>query len=751
LWKIIQEKSPIWYFGFDQTIAQDLDTQKKAAFFSMVCNDKRKNKCIPVFDFIAELNSKEQLVKYFNLALSNLSKHFTKENTEENLKKFKIAPIIVTFFSSVSIDSLMFTFNSMQIDNYLTWSFNILKNDNPISENTNMVNTCIYVSAKSFMNYFIHNLREVNHLNVNNKVLAVYCISLLQNCISFDLAGITLIHIQNIFLSRYKTSRVINSYNFIINQAKVQKLDRINYNDLLLDKIHYDKNQFNHKFEYIFFEEKLHFPNSPFEKYFRKLLKSSELNLNIQKNSQNNDHFCSEIFDLILENLSTLPFWSALLLNHFQIKFSSIFSQIPFSHLTNEPVRTYLSILKNHLLKNKSFDTSSIVSALYPEIKRIYNKHYLFNQDKMYDQEYFEERKNDTEKTKQNKRSLEEDENVEIWVGSGSFKKKKEFSYYGSEFSKNDFTIDNKHESNDEIYFFKEPIKKLENFSNVQIKHQERSFTKKLKEKYESLKIRDICYQSSILKTKLHNLNIKKIAEIFLSVENSQSIEIIKKKLENETPFLDGCVYFVRELKQILLNDFQSCYDLYKKSFTDSPFVPISSNADGNCLYNSFSLLFSGSEENFFIFKLLSIYILFKYSNSFKNILSDMDIDSFIVKSLRKDEWGMDLNILSLAALVERPVHTYLMNENKKINLITIHSTQEYSDHYVKSIPVIICFCYLDNNVKLGHFFPLFIKNKQIDTNTISTFERVFPVTYFPDEKSRFNLNNNNNNNNNKD
>ena len=696
----------------------------------MACNDKIKNKCIPVFDFITEFNSKEKLVKYFNIALSNLNKHFSKENIEDSLRKFKIAPIIVTFYSPFSIESLMFSFNSMEVDLYLEWSFDVLKND---SRSKNIVNTFVYISAKSFLNYFIHNLRKFKFLNMNIKKLAVYCISLMQNSILFESVEMYLSHIQIIYLSRKKNNSTTNSLNFIKKEIQKQKLDRINIVDLLLNDAQYEKKT-KYSLEYFLFENNLYFSNSPFEKYFERktYFKKHFLNLNIQNLEPKNEFYSPEIFGLIRENLSCLPFWSGLLLHHFQTKFPSIYSNNPFTYLTNEPVRTYLSILKNQL-KNKTNEASSIVSSLYPEIKRIYNKHYLANQD------------NNVFTLEKNKKKFEEEEEEEEkWFsGSHEYRKNKEFSYYGTNILKNDFTIDLKYKCNDENYFNKVATQHFRHSFVFEIK--EKSFREKLREKYKSWTNKNLnCnYQMNLLKFKINSLDLKKLSFLFQNLSNKNLISDIKKVFDNDRVFFDKWVDFVRGLKQFVFNEqhFSNCYTVFLDSFITSPFIPVNVSANGNCLYNSFSSLYFNSSHYYFIFKILSIYLIFKYSEFLKNDFTETDIDSVIVKSLRMEEWGTDFNVFSLAILLNRPVNVYQIDEDKKVNLIT----KFLNNQQLESIPVLIGYCFIENNRNLGHFFPIFIKDTLININLISDFESTIKRTNYPDNYFCINLNNINN------
>ena len=53
-------------------------------------------------------------------------------------------------------------------------------------------------------------------------------------------------------------------------------------------------------------------------------------------------------------------------------------------------------------------------------------------------------------------------------------------------------------------------------------------------------------------------------------------------------------------------------------------YEPVSVRKNGNCLYESFSILYFNSNEFFYIFKLGSIFSLLEYQNFFRDLLDDL-------------------------------------------------------------------------------------------------------------------------------
>ena len=130
---------------------------------------------------------------------------------------------------------------------------------------------------------------------------------------------------------------------------------------------------------------------------------------------------------------------------------------------------------------------------------------------------------------------------------------------------------------------------------------------------------------------------------------------------------------------------------------------PILSKPDGNCLYNSISKIILKDENYFFIIKLCSIFVMLEYEHFFTNLMKHQSFDytysfkEFIEKTVNKNEWSTELNIISIMILLNRSILCYFKGTSGTVN------RYRYDLPQVKN---------KDNPIRIGimdnHFFPLF-------------------------------------------
>lgn len=159
----------------------------------------------------------------------------------------------------------------------------------------------------------------------------------------------------------------------------------------------------------------------------------------------------------------------------------------------------------------------------------------------------------------------------------------------------------------------------------------------------------------------------------------------------------------LRSIKTYMEYSSQKIYENFKQRLNlNDDFFPVESSADGNCLYNSISLILFEHENYFFIVKACSLYIIFEYKQYFNYLLNsfgyEISVEEFIQNSFRKNEWGNDLNILSISILLNKTIFCYSPSKNLNLNFKYIYSLENN-----KEKPLFIGLC--DN-----HFFPILIK-----------------------------------------
>jgi hypothetical protein len=399
-----------------------------------------------------------------------------------------------------------------------------------------------------------------------------------------------------------------------------------------------------------------------------------------------------------------------IMLKDFQISFPYNYSYDSFRFLTNKPVLSYFNILKQHiLLKEKRFNLSFFVGKLYSELKRIYLKYY---EKKL---ENNVEMKDFNSKIKPRKKSNKFVDKKEIWKGRG-YKNthKKVFSYFGSQLNEKDFSYENQYRF-DFGYLAKLSTNYFEfifdeNIFDIKFSQKESKIYLKTKFRLKSLKNRNkfsplFYYQKKRKKTlekikqnillKRRNmsqmsqplnilydnfiLDVKKMKDIFYELTNRKNYDYIANVFIKNKNILQKTIIYLRKLDQNLFNKktHTICED-YSKAFVSQGYAPVNSSTDGNCLYNSFSMLFFQDQSFYFIYKLLSLFIMFDYYEELKVFAQNKDLRAFIIKSFREDEWGTDFNILSLSILLNTKIYVYRLNSNNEI---------EYTTRFLNNMP----------------------------------------------------------------
>ena len=541
------------------------------------------------------------------------------------------------------------------------------------------------------------------------------------------------------------------------------KLDKIKIENLLIDEIRY-KILVSDDHLYSFYNDNIYFINSPYEIHFSSILKAYDLLLNRQKSIslEKNEFFCTEAFEILKKELSILPLWSSLMLNYFQTKFPLNYFSDSFTFLTNKPVLSYFNILKKHILaKEKKFNLTFFVGKLYSELKRIYLKYY---EKRIENDENLIEMNEITKNS--NRKSIKFVDQKEKWKGKG-FKSRKRnfFSYYGTHLKENDFSIK-------EIYSFdygylnsfpRNYFEKIFNQNTLIISKNETSleheiFLRAIKKFYRLKRLSQKNYnylqkRKKLLKNvpflkldqkkldkKLHSHHFifdeVRLKIIFNQVSDEKCFNIISKIFTEHRFILNESVNYIRGLTQLSYTNIHSIYEEYEGAFKNQSFrlIPVNSNADGNCLYNTFSLLFFNNQKYYFIFKLLSIYLLHEYYEKLQNDFPNKEIIPFIIQSLKTDEWGRDFNILSLAILFNTAIHVFKLGFNKKIEYLNQYLNNLISKKY----PITFAYVFLNNNPAMGHFFPVF--SEIMEMKSYVSFSSKYLTNGYPDKFYKFEI-----------
>ena len=220
--------------------------------------------------------------------------------------------------------------------------------------------------------------------------------------------------------------------------------------------------------------------------------------------------------------------------------------------------------------------------------------------------------------------------------------------------------------------------------------------------------------------------------------KNHNSFELIEKKLRENENFLRELVKRIQKIVPTGDYNGQPFYSYSKFSLNLTiDLFPIcntqNSKDHGNCLYNTFSLLYFGDEIFYYIIKICSIFMIIENKDFFQHVLKtlkyEINFERLIKNSCKEKEWGNELNILSISLLINRKICLYNVSTPTDIERFAGNSISAYNNRIIFSI---------DNDLEqvlMGqdgpHFFPI-LKDKRIhpDVKKINRDQIFFSTSY---------------------
>ena len=225
-------------------------------------------------------------------------------------------------------------------------------------------------------------------------------------------------------------------------------------------------------------------------------------------------------------------------------------------------------------------------------------------------------------------------------------------------------------------------------------------------------------------------LDVESLKIIFNKISNQNNFEFVRNVFSDNRNLLNKSVKYLRSLSQYSYGNLHPIFEEY--THLSDILVPVNSVANGNCLYNTFSLLFFNNQTYFFIFKLLSLFMICEYYEELEIGFREKNLQNFVIKHVKWKEWGTDFNIYSLSILLNTTIYCYKVGSDKQI---------EYRNQYSSNIisiqsPINFAFIFLNNNPNMGHFFPLFLKKNMNEISFLSNFS----TFRYPDNDFRLDI-----------
>ena len=411
MWATVQETDPICYLDATGNIIQKVTQQTAPFLYSLVFHDKGKKFIFPVAEFISTGHDSQTISAYLTLIKIELQRTIPKSFS------FKIAPIIVTDFCWGQINAVMSVFNNCEADVYVNWCFEILLRKKTSTIFLNVMKVILHICSAHFIKLIIKKVRKIKKFKDEKKDQKlqnafIFNFSLLQNAVTVEEFKMNLKHTFNIFNIKYFSKKCVYSGGEVKRQLLERNLTVININE---DEPIYKLNEKMGKQKIVLvdndFSENSLKQTSPFGIYYRKVVENHSKNikthLTLNCIDELNEYYSPELFNVILDYIHLLPFWSGIMIGHWSLlnpKYKSM------SRLTNNSVENWFNQVKTYLIPHRPTMPSVFTSRIHQRIESEFEQRY----------------KNECVQLNNSNHSSKEKEK---WRKNQSFKRKRGFFY----------------------------------------------------------------------------------------------------------------------------------------------------------------------------------------------------------------------------------------------------------------------------------------------------------------------------------
>ena len=332
-------------------------------------HDKSNKFICPLADFFTTGHDMKTIASYFQIIKDNLQKFISR-------RYFQFSPIIVTDFSWALINAVIRSFNNTTFSVYINWCSNILI-DKQIFK-VNFIPTIIFLCYSHFIKMIAKKIKKIKKYVQkanNNKIhkVALYSTSVLQRSVDMEDFSKNLRNCYNIFNNKFESKYTQASLKAIKENVVTSSLNK----DIELNQTINNKPEKTTKKNIIYIDNSDHKnykKDSPFMKYFLKVIKNHKMNTN-RKNKNNryskiNSYFCPNIFKIIFHYIHLMPLWSKVLLN-----IKANYFNFEIDNLTNNPGENWFDQLKESLCKFLPVMPSEFANFMHNQVDAFYAQH----------------------------------------------------------------------------------------------------------------------------------------------------------------------------------------------------------------------------------------------------------------------------------------------------------------------------------------------------------------------------------------
>jgi len=332
--------------------------------YSIVVHDNVEKKIIPIASFLTTCHTTDSIA--LNLTII---KNFLTQNI--NQKKFyAVAPIIVVDHSWAMIQSVLKSMNNVTALQYLNWCYAyIVQKEN---NKKFIFITTVYICSTHMLKIILKHVKKFSkQIPVKVCEALKFCFTLLQNSKTIEQFDIYLEHIYILFNSKYISSVVKYSTDYLRNEL-LNRETEINFDFYANENLKKYNLNSDHKKTVVqeFHSEEKLTKDSPFTTYYKNKMKDWLPNTNTKSsNLELNEFYSPELFEIIKKKLHIVPLWTGFVFQ--RINILKVLTRIP-----NLPVESSFDILKNHILMGQIVMPSIFIGSFCNYLSALYKKIY---------------------------------------------------------------------------------------------------------------------------------------------------------------------------------------------------------------------------------------------------------------------------------------------------------------------------------------------------------------------------------------
>lgn len=227
----------------------------------------------------------------------------------------------------------------------------------------------------------------------------------------------------------------------------------------------------------------------------------------------------------------------------------------------------------------------------------------------------------------------------------------------------------------------------------------------------------------------------QKLKTLLNKVTGSSDLNILRNKLLKEQDIIREAIWILANINKLYFyrgsnvdNSFSNILKLH--GFEDATWNAFSVPKDGNCFWSSLSVTYFGTINFFFLFKVLSLYIIVNHYDVIRRYKIFYDKDSIkeneilkeVLASSNDGEYSIEINLIAASFMLKRDIFVYTEDDNPNLVMKTVYRIDKNNNR-----PILLA-------LKDKHFSPVLSSNERHKEPLINRY-LVVPDNKFTDFK----------------